>query len=87
MNCIDLLGEKVKTINCAHKTEGLVVGESRNALYIWRDGRTAIVPKAPCDFLLLGTYKIVRGKDIIGYRDVRLLGDRCLSVWSKGPTL
>lgn len=79
MSCADLIGRRVKVLNCSHETEGLVVGESKNAIYILREGRTAVVPKSLCDFLDLEELKLIRGIHLLGYRDVRLLSERCLS--------
>lgn len=78
MSCVDLLGRRVRVVNCGHKTEGLVVGESRNAIYILKEGRVAVVPKAPCYFLDLDELKLVKGAYLLGYRDVRLLSEKCL---------
>lgn len=84
MSCVDLLGRRVRVVNCGHETEGLVVGESKNAIYIFRDGRVAVVPKALCDFLDLDELRLIKGIYLLGYRDVRLLGEKCLSPSRKG---
>ncbi|MGC8973628.1 MAG: RNase P/RNase MRP subunit p29 [Thermoproteus sp.] len=79
MSCWDLLGRRVKAINCSHETEGLVVGESREALYILRGARVVLVPKRLCDFIDLDRAVLIKGIYLVGYRDVRLLSDKCLS--------
>ncbi|AEA13444.1 hypothetical protein TUZN_1986 [Thermoproteus uzoniensis 768-20] len=84
MSCWDLLGRRVKAVNCSHEAEGLVVGESREALYILRGARVALVPKRLCDFIDLDRAVLIKGIYLAGYRDVRLLSDRCLSLSEKG---
>lgn len=83
MSCHDILGKRVKVMNCSHLTEGVVVGESKNAVYILKGDRIAVVPKGPCYFLDLDSLRLIRGTYLIGYRDVRLLGRRCLSLSDK----
>ncbi len=78
MSCWDLLGRRVRAINCGHETEGLVVGESREALYILRGAEVALVPKRLCDFVDLDRAVLIRGIYLVGYRDVRLLSEKCL---------
>lgn len=83
MSCIDLLGKRVKVLSCGHDVEGLVVGESHNAVYLLKGDETILVPKRPCKFLLLDELRIVEGIYLVGYRDVRLLSEKCLKLASK----
>lgn len=85
MSCIDLLGKRVKSLGCGHDVEGLVVGESYNAIFILSRGETLIVPKRPCLFLLLDEVALVRGIYLVGYRDVRLLSDKCAGRRRQAP--
>ncbi len=71
--CVDLLGRTVLVMDCPYDVEGVVVGETRNTFLIISRGRRVVVPKLPCTFLVYSDcWRLVRGRWLIGYRDVRL---------------
>jgi RNase P/RNase MRP subunit p29 len=73
---VNVIGERLKVLSASDPTltgrTGMVVLETANTVVLDSLGRNLRVPKAGTAFMVLGSGKVVAGKDIAGRLQDRL---------------